>query len=119
MRHTTVPCVCALFGAPPERTFRYDRRRSEDSNLLRTIEQGFEELPGFILGRAKEIELQERRLRGELDALARAGQDSAEAALAKVRGRVEGLRKLLTAPVAQARSALRRLGVTVTLERPK
>lgn len=29
---------------------------------------------------------------------------------------MEGLRKLLTAPVAQARSALRRLGVTVTLE---
>ena len=35
--------------------------------------------------------------------------------MAKVRGRVEALRKLLAAPVAQARGALRRLGVQVNL----
>jgi site-specific DNA recombinase len=84
-------------------------------NLLRTIEQATEDVPAFLLGRAKEIEIEEKRLRAELDALTRAGQESAEEALAKVRGKVESLRKLLSAPVAQARGALRRLGVQVNL----
>ena len=50
-----------------------------------------------------------RSLRGELDAIARAGLEAEGDALTKIRNRVEGLHKLLAAPIPHARTALRRL----------
>ena len=82
--------------------------------ILRAIERE-DDPPSFIVARAKEIEVEERQLRGELDLIARAGAEAEEQALAKVRTKVESLRKLLAAPTVQARSALRRLQVKATV----
>ena len=90
-------------------------RMTTERQKIRRLISDEPDPPKFIVCRAREVEVESNRLLEELNGIARAGLEAEEAALAKVRTKVEGLWKLLAPPVPQARSALRRLGVRVTL----
>jgi site-specific DNA recombinase len=90
----------------------------EKGRLLKLIASS-DEVPSFILGRAKEVEGRQATLLDELNAIGKATAAAAKLTPADVEKAVEkadAIRRLLEAPQAQVRQALDRLKVRVIAE---